>query len=122
MQSFFDNKKRGCIKNGAHTQIHIYHASFSAASALLEYTHHVYYNNYICVYICVCVYTYVCVYIYIMGVYITPPGGASAKETTCNAGDVRDTGSVPGLRRFPGEGHGNPLQDSCLDNPVDRGA
>ena len=39
-----------------------------------------------------------------------------------NAGDVRDTGSVLGSGRSPGEGHGNPLQYSCLENPMDRGA
>ena len=38
------------------------------------------------------------------------------------AGDIRDMGSVPGLGRFPGGGHGNPLQYSCLENPMDRGA
>ena len=37
-----------------------------------------------------------------------------------NAGDVRDTVSVPGSARFPGEGNGNPLQYSCLENPMDR--
>ena len=39
-----------------------------------------------------------------------------------NAGDIRDTGSTPGLGRSPGGGHGNPLQYSCLENPVDIGA
>ena len=39
-----------------------------------------------------------------------------------NAGDVRDVGSIPGWGRSPGEGNGNPLQYSCLDNPMDRGA
>ena len=39
-----------------------------------------------------------------------------------NAGDVRDTGSIPGWGRSPGEGHDNPLQYSCLENPMDRGA
>ena len=39
-----------------------------------------------------------------------------------NAGDVRDTGSIPGSGRSYGGGHGNPLQYSCLENPVDRGA
>ena len=39
-----------------------------------------------------------------------------------NAGDIRDMGSVPGSGRFPGGGHGNPLQHSCLDNSMDRGA
>ena len=37
-----------------------------------------------------------------------------------SAGDIRDAGSIPGFGRSPGEGHGNPLQDSCLENPVDR--
>ena len=39
-----------------------------------------------------------------------------------NAGDIRDTGLIPGLGRSPGEGHDNPLQYSCLENPMDRGA
>jgi len=44
------------------------------------------------------------------------------KNLPANAGDVRDTGSIPGLGRSPGEGNGNPLQHSCLENPMDRGA
>ena len=44
------------------------------------------------------------------------------KNLPANAGDIRDTGSVPELGRSPGEGHGNPLQYSCLENPMDRGA
>ena len=39
-----------------------------------------------------------------------------------NAGVVRDAGLILGLVKFPGEGHGNPLQYSCLENPMDRGA
>ena len=39
------------------------------------------------------------------------------KNLPANAGDIRDTGSIPGLGRSPGGGHGNPLQYSCLDNP-----
>ena len=39
-----------------------------------------------------------------------------------NAGDIRDMGSIPGLGRSPEEGNGNPLQYSCLENPMDRGA
>ena len=39
------------------------------------------------------------------------------KNPPANAGDVRDTGSVPGWGRSPGGGHGNPLQYSCLENP-----
>ena len=44
------------------------------------------------------------------------------KNPPANAGDVRDVGSIPGWGRSPGEGHGNPLQYSCLENPMDRGA
>ena len=44
------------------------------------------------------------------------------KEPPARAGDVRDMGSIPGSERSPGEGHGNPLQYSCLENPMDRGA
>ena len=43
------------------------------------------------------------------------------KNPPANAGDVRDMGSFPGLRRSPGEGHGNPLQYSCLESIRDRG-
>ena len=46
----------------------------------------------------------------------------SGKESTCNAGVTGDTGLIPGLGRSPGGGHGNPLQYSCLVNPMDRGA
>ena len=41
---------------------------------------------------------------------------------SANAGDIRDAGAVPELGRSPGGGHGNPLQYSCLENPMDRGA
>ena len=44
------------------------------------------------------------------------------KNPLANAGDVRDAGLIPGLGRSPGGGHGNPLQYSCLENPMDRGA
>ena len=42
------------------------------------------------------------------------------KTLPINAGDTRDTGSIPGLGRSPGEGNGNPLQYSCLENPMDK--
>ena len=42
------------------------------------------------------------------------PGGSDGKESACNAGDL---GSIPGLGRSPGGGHGSPLQYSCLENP-----
>ena len=44
------------------------------------------------------------------------------KNLTANAGDLRDAGLIPGSGRSPGEGNGNPLQYSCLENPMDRGA
>ena len=44
------------------------------------------------------------------------------KNLLAHAGDVRDSGSIPGSRRFPGEGKGTPLQYSGLENPMDRGA
>ena len=44
------------------------------------------------------------------------------KNLPANAGDVRDGGSIPGLGRSPGGWHGYPLQYSCLENPIDRGA
>ena len=47
------------------------------------------------------------------------PGGSIGKESACNMGDLD---SIPGLGRFPGEGNGNPLQYSCLKNPMNRGA
>jgi len=47
------------------------------------------------------------------------PGDSVAKNPSVNAGD---TGSIPGWRRSPGEGNSNPLQYSCLGNPMDRGA
>ena len=44
------------------------------------------------------------------------------KNMSVNAGDIRDLGSIPGLGRSPGGGHGIPPQYSCLENPMDRGA
>ena len=58
---------------------------------------------------------YDCAVFYCMGF----PAGASGKESACNAGDP---GSIPGSRRSSREGNGNPLQYSCLENPMDRGA
>ena len=55
---------------------------------------------------------------------LMPPGkmglpcGSAGKESTCNAGD---RGSIPGLEGSPGEGNGNPIQYSCLEDPIDRG-
>ena len=47
------------------------------------------------------------------------PGGLYGKESACNAGDL---GSIPGSVKFPGEGNGNPLQYSCLENPHGQGS
>ena len=47
------------------------------------------------------------------------PGGAVVKNLPANAGDTGDVGLIPGLGRSPGEGNGNPLQCSCLENPRD---
>ena len=44
------------------------------------------------------------------------------KNLLANAGDLRDTGLIPGVGKPPGGQHGNPLQFSCLENPMDRGA
>ena len=44
------------------------------------------------------------------------------KNLSANAGDIRDAGSIPRWERSPGGGHGNPLQHSCLENSMDRGA
>ena len=67
------------------------------------------------------------IYIYIYILYVIHdtyiwgfPGGATAEELACQSGDIRDTGSIPGLGRCPGEGHDNLLQYPCLENPMDR--
>ena len=46
----------------------------------------------------------------------------SGKESSCNIGNTGDMGSIPGWERSPAGGHGNPLQYSCLENPMDRRA
>ena len=51
--------------------------------------------------------------------FITYPGDSDSKESVCNA---EDPGLIPGSGRSPGGGHGNPLQYSCLENPMDGGA
>ena len=56
-------------------------------------------------------------------IHLTPclgfPGGSEVKASACNEEDL---GSIPGSGRCPEEGNGNPLQYSCLENPMDRGA
>ena len=91
------------------------------------------YNTYILLYIVLCiVYNIIYViYIYVWGSLVSQlyyisyyirlglPGGKMVKASAYNAGDP---GSIPGLGRSPGEGNGNPLQYSCLENPMDGGA
>ena len=55
----------------------------------------------------------------ILAICIGFPGGSEVKGSDCNVGDL---GLIPGSGRSPGEGNGNPLQYSCLENPMDRGA
>ena len=50
------------------------------------------------------------------------PGGTVVKNLPVSTGDTREVGLIPGLGRYPGEGNGNPLQYSCLENSMDRGA
>ena len=50
------------------------------------------------------------------------PGGSEVKSLPANAGDIGDTGLIPGSRRAPEGGNGYPLQYSCLENPMERGA
>ena len=51
--------------------------------------------------------------------YVSFPGGSDGKESACNEGDL---GSIPGSKRSPEEGDGNPLKYSCLENSMDKGA
>ena len=57
-----------------------------------------------------------------LGADVGFPGDASGKEPACQCRRHKRRGSIPGLGRFPGGGHGNPLQYSCLENHMDRGA
>ena len=55
-------------------------------------------------------------------VYVGLPRWLSGTESACDAGDTGDSGLIPGSERSSGGGNGNPLQYSCLGNPIDRGA
>ena len=57
---------------------------------------------------------------YIDGIHVILQGALVVKKLPANAGDIRDAGSIPGLGRTPGGGHGNPIQYSCLQNSMDR--
>ena len=77
--------------------------------------YNIHFSGFIYIYIYICTLTHTHIYMYVLGF----PGGSDGKESTYNEGDL---GSIPGLRRSPGGGHGNPLQYSCLENPMHRGA
>ena len=69
---------------------------------------------------CVCVYTHTHTHTH-THTYISSQVALMVKNLPANAADIGDTGSIPGLRRSPGEGNGNLLQYSCLENPMDKG-
>ena len=58
-------------------------------------------------------------WVFFLSIFMGFPGGSVDKESACHVGDL---GSIPGSGRSPGEGNGNPLQYSCLENPMDQGA
>ena len=58
----------------------------------------------------------------VYGIHWTSPGGSVGNKPACSARDTGDVGLIPVLGRCPGGGHGNPLQYSCLENHMDRGA
>ena len=84
------------------------------------------------IYIKFCVYIYVYIYTHIHISFYFYPYIATymqafqvvlvIKKPPANEGDLREAGSIPGLGRSPGGGHGNPLQYSCLENLIDKGA
>ena len=55
-------------------------------------------------------------FLHVLTAYRSFPGGSDGKASACNVGDL---GLIPGLGKSPGEGNGNPLQYSCLENPTD---
>ena len=65
------------------------------------------------------IFFFICAFICDVYVHKGFPGGSDGKESACSAGDL---GSIPGLGRSPREGNGYPLQYSCLEIPMDRGA
>ena len=78
----------------------------------------------VCVCVCVCVYVLFWFFNWLQSMWdLGPPRWMHlVKSLPAKAGHTRDLGSIPGSRRFPGGGNGNPLQYSCLEDSVDRGA
>ena len=73
------------------------------------------------IYMSVCVYKYIDMYMYI-NTHWTSQVALVVKSLPANTGEVREMCSIPGSGRSTGRGHGSPLQYSCLENPMDRGA
>ena len=72
-----------------------------------------------CIHVCVCIYIYIAyIFIHLLGL----PRWLVVQNLPANAGDTGDVGLIPGSGISPREGNGNPLQYSCLGNPMDRGA
>ena len=81
---------------------------------------HIHICVYVYVYVSVCVCMNVeCTVLVVVCFKLEFPGGSEVKASAWNAGDL---GLIPGLGRSPGEGNGNPLQYSCLENPTEGGA
>ena len=95
---------RGKIHKHICTHVHKYQRFIHTYVSIYMYTH-----THTHIYECVCVYI----------VYMGFPSGSVVKNPPANTGD---TGLIPGQGRSSGEGNGNPLQYSCLGNPMDRGA
>ena len=72
---------------------------------------------YVCMYICVSM----CEVLKLLNIIEGFPGGSVVKNPCANEEDAGDSGSIPGLGRLPREGNCNPLQYSCLENPMDGG-
>ena len=76
--------------------------------------------TYMCVCVCIYIYSFSCSFpLWFITGYLGFPGGSDVKESAHKAGDP---GLIPGSGTSPGEGNGNPLQYSCLENSMDRGA
>ena len=67
---------------------------------------------------CLCLFVFNVLFVLYEGL----PGGPGGKEPSVNSGGIREAGLIPGWGRSPGGGHSNPLQCSCLENSMDRGA
>ena len=96
--------------------------SWNVASSSV--TFYPYINGYFCVYIAFSCSFLGCNLPSVISCFLDQgfPSGPAVKNAPANAGDARDVASVPGSGRCPGGGHGNPLQYSCLENPMGRGA